>query len=108
MKRQREGGITWQPLPIDRDYAFVSYGGLMVDVQATNDKLRRRALGIVQAGAGLDPAAAEGALQAAGGDARVAILASRAGIAPDLARVRLAAHGGILRAALDDALDAAP
>jgi hypothetical protein len=32
LKRERKGGITWQPLPIDRDYAFVSYGGLMVDL----------------------------------------------------------------------------
>jgi N-acetylmuramic acid 6-phosphate etherase len=85
-----------------------TFGNLMVDVQATNDKLRRRALGIVQAGAGLDAATAEVALQAAGGDARVAILASRAGIAPDLARERLAAHGGVLRVALDATLDATP
>lgn len=82
-----------------------TYGNLMVDVQATNDKLRRRALGIVQAATSLDAAAAEAALQAAGGDARVAILASRTGAAPDVARERLAAHGGALRAALDAMLD---
>jgi N-acetylmuramic acid 6-phosphate etherase len=81
-----------------------TFGNLMVDVQATNDKLRHRALNIVQAATGLDAAAAEDALQAAGGDAKAAILASRAGIAPELARKRLAAHDGALRAALDATL----
>jgi N-acetylmuramic acid 6-phosphate etherase len=85
-----------------------TFGNLMVDVQATNDKLRRRALGIVQVAAGLEATAAEAALLAASGDARVAILASRAGIEPDAARARLAAHDGVLRAALDADPDADP
>jgi hypothetical protein len=32
LKREGKGGIAWQPVPIDRDYAFVSYGGLTVDL----------------------------------------------------------------------------
>jgi hypothetical protein len=32
LRREGAKGIAWQPLPIDRDYAFVSYGGLMVDL----------------------------------------------------------------------------
>lgn len=82
-----------------------TYGNLMVDVQATNEKLRRRALQIVQAGTGLDSAAAEALLQTARGDAKAAILASRARLSPELARERLAAHGGMLRAALEAALE---
>lgn len=78
-----------------------TYGNLMVDVQATNDKLRRRALAIVRAGTGLDAAAAETLLQASDGDAKTAILAGRAGISPDEARARLAAHDNVLRAALE-------
>jgi N-acetylmuramic acid 6-phosphate etherase len=78
-----------------------TFGNLMVDVQATNDKLRRRALAVVQAGTGLDSAAAESLLLAADGDAKRAILASRTGISPEQARERLAAHDQVLRAALD-------
>jgi len=79
-----------------------TFGNLMVDVRATNDKLRRRTLSIVRAGTGLDASAAAALLQASGGDAKTAILAGRAGIAPELARERLTAHDNILRAALDD------
>ena len=78
-----------------------TFGNLMVDVQATNDKLRRRALSIVRVGTGLDESAAEALLQASAGDTKTAILAGRASISPDLARARLAAHGNVLRAALD-------
>lgn len=80
-----------------------TFGNLMVDVQATNEKLRRRARAIVQSTTGLDSDAAEALLRAADGDTKVAILACRAGISPRSARARLAAHGGILRAALDGA-----
>ena len=78
-----------------------TYGNLMVDVQATNAKLRQRARSIVQAATGLDAAEADDALVAAGGDAKVAILTVRIGVAPEEARARLALHGGHLRAAVD-------
>ena len=50
-------------------------GNLMVDVQATNDKLRARALRIVMEAAEVDRETAETALAAAGGSAKKAILA---------------------------------
>ena len=32
LKRENGGHIVWQALPVDRDYAFASYGGLMLDL----------------------------------------------------------------------------
>jgi N-acetylmuramic acid 6-phosphate etherase len=78
-----------------------TFGNLMVDVQATNRKLRRRAITIVQQATGLDALAAEALLEASDGEVKTAILVGRAGLEPQLARERLAQHGGILRAALE-------
>lgn len=78
-----------------------TFGNLMVDVQATNQKLHQRAVGIVRQATGLGPEAAEALLGASGGEVKTAILAARANIAPEQARERLAVHGGVLRAALD-------
>ncbi len=81
-----------------------TFGNLMVDVQATNYKLRQRALSIVRQATGLDMEAAESLLETAGNDVKTAILTARANISPEQARVRLAAHGGVLRDALEVAL----
>src|SRR5216684_6009161 len=81
-----------------------TFGNLMVDVQATNYKLRQRALSIVRQATGLDMEAAESLLESAGNDVKTAILTARANISPEQARVRLAAHGGVLRDALEVAL----
>ena len=78
-----------------------TFGNLMVDVQATNYKLRQRALGIVRQATGLEQEAAEALLADCNGEAKTAILAGRASIAPELARAQLAAHGNNLRAALE-------
>jgi N-acetylmuramic acid 6-phosphate etherase len=78
-----------------------TFGNLMVDVQATNRKLRRRAITIVQQATGLDVAAAEALLEASDGEVKTAILVGRTQTEPQLARERLAQHGGILRAALE-------
>ena len=51
-----------------------TYGDLMVDLRATNVKLRRRAQSIVCAATGADPRAAEVALTAAGGSVKTAIV----------------------------------
>jgi N-acetylmuramic acid 6-phosphate etherase len=75
----------------------------MVDVQATNYKLRQRALSIVRQATGLGTEAAEKLLEAAGDDVKTAILTARAHISPEQARARLAAHGNVLRAALEAA-----
>ena len=78
-----------------------TFGNLMVDVQATNYKLRQRALSIVRQATGLDMDDAENLLVAAGDDVKTAILTARAHISPEQARARLAAHGNVLRAALE-------
>jgi N-acetylmuramic acid 6-phosphate etherase len=78
-----------------------TFGNLMVDVQATNYKLRQRALSIVRQATGLDMEAAENLLDAAGDDVKTAILTARAHISPEQARARLAAHGNVLRTALE-------
>ncbi len=80
-----------------------TFGNLMVDVQATNYKLRQRALSIVRQATGLDMEAAEKLLEAAGDDVKIAILTARANISSEQARARLAAHNNVLRAALDEA-----
>ncbi len=77
-----------------------TFGNLMVDVQATNQKLRQRAISIVRQATGLEYEAAEALLAASSGEVKTAILAARASIAPEEARARLAAHDGVLRAAL--------
>jgi len=63
--------------------------------------LHRRAVAIVRQATGVDEDAAEGLLSVSGGEVKTAIMLGRTGIEPELARERLAAHGGILRAALE-------
>jgi N-acetylmuramic acid 6-phosphate etherase len=78
------------------------YGNLMVDLRATNSKLRDRAVRIVMAAAGVDRPAAEVALRQADGHARVAIVMLRLGLSASEARRRLDAAGGWVRAALEE------
>ncbi|HXL38742.1 MAG TPA: N-acetylmuramic acid 6-phosphate etherase, partial [Ktedonobacteraceae bacterium] len=80
-----------------------TFGNLMVDVQATNNKLQQRALSIVRHATRLDQDAARTLLEISGGEVKTAILVSRANISPQQARERLAAHDFILQAALDGA-----
>lgn len=79
-----------------------TFGNLMVDVQTTNEKLRRRAVEIVHLATGLNGADAEALLTAADGETRTAIVAGRLHLEPHIARERLAVHGGMLRDALDE------
>src|SRR3954470_20672055 len=69
-----------------------TYGNLMVDVRATNEKLRDRARRIVEQAAQAPPDQAAAALNAAGGETRVAIVMLRTGDTADAARDRLAAQ----------------
>jgi N-acetylmuramic acid 6-phosphate etherase len=78
-----------------------TFGNLMVDVQPTNAKLQQRVLSITRQATGLDERAAEEILEKAGGETKTAILMAQANLSPDEARQRLAAHGQVLRAALD-------
>ena len=77
-----------------------TFGNLMVDVRATNEKLRARAVRIVAQAAGAAPADAETALAAAEGDAKTAILMLLRGLGADDAKRRLEACGRDLRRAL--------
>lgn len=74
------------------------HGDLMVDVVPANSKLRQRAAGIVAeiAEVGVDEAAE--ALRRCGDDARAAVLVLAAGLAPDEARRRAAAHRSLREA----------
>ncbi|MGE0706810.1 MAG: N-acetylmuramic acid 6-phosphate etherase [Planctomycetota bacterium] len=72
---------------------------LMVDVVASNEKLRGRARRIVAALApGPDP---DALLAAAAGEVKTAVVAGRLGLLAPAARALLAEHGGHLRRALE-------
>ena len=75
------------------------HAGLMVDLRATNAKLRARALRMLRHLTGAETAAAEVALAEAGGNVKTAVLLLR-GLDPAAARTLLAGHHGHLRAAL--------
>jgi len=77
-----------------------TYGNLMVDVRATNEKLRRRAVHIVREATGLNAHDATAVLAGAGGEIKTAIVVALAGVSPEEARARIARHGGRVRAAL--------
>jgi N-acetylmuramic acid 6-phosphate etherase len=77
-----------------------TFGNLMVDVRATNRKLRARVRRIVELATGAPPDEVEVALEAAGGEAKVAIVSLLAEVDADTARSRLDAAGGRIRAAL--------
>ena len=78
-----------------------TYGNLMVDVVATNDKLRSRVRRIVANATGASDDRVDAALADANGDAKVAIVALVAGIDSAAARARLDASGGVVREALE-------
>jgi N-acetylmuramic acid 6-phosphate etherase len=75
------------------------YRGLMVDMRASNEKLRRRAARIVAELTDCDPAHAERAVDQAGGEVKLAVMIA-SGHDPVQARDALSRHGGDLRAAL--------
>lgn len=76
------------------------YGNLMVDMRATNSKLRDRAARMVSSVTGSDYAVAWSTLEAAEFETKVAIVMLKATVSRDEAQRRLAAGGGQLRAAL--------
>jgi N-acetylmuramic acid 6-phosphate etherase len=75
------------------------YRGLMVEMQASNEKLRRRGLRMLMRLGDCDEPAARAALDAAGGDLKRAILILLDGIDDAEAARRLAAAGGLVRRA---------
>jgi N-acetylmuramic acid 6-phosphate etherase len=79
-----------------------TYGNLMVDVRATNHKLRDRAVRIVTAAADADAAEARGALEAADWNAKTAIVMLRLGTGAAEAAARLESAGGYVRRAIGE------
>lgn len=79
------------------------YGNLMVNVQATNQKLRERAKQIVMQVTGCSYEEAERLLAAAAGDVRVAIVIHMTGLSAQEARERLVRAGGRVRQAIGNA-----
>ena len=77
-----------------------TYGNLMVDLRATNEKLRVRAARTVVAATGVSEAEAAAAVETADGSVKTAILMVLAAVSADEARERLTAADGHLRAAL--------
>ena len=77
-----------------------TYGNLMVDVAATNEKLRERVRTIVRVATGAEAGQADEALEAAGGSAKVAIVSLLAGVDAAAARERLRSSDDNVRAAL--------
>lgn len=80
-----------------------SYGNLMVDLRATNEKLRDRAerLVITTCGVGRDEARA--LLQQANGWVKLAIVMHKLGLSAEEASARLDAAGGVIRRVIADA-----
>ena len=76
-----------------------TYGGLMVGVAPANEKLRERARRNVVLASGASEKSVDEALQAAAGDARVALVSLLAGVDAENARSRLEASEGSVRKA---------
>jgi len=79
------------------------YGNLMVDVEATNQKLVQRQVNIVMQATDCDDATASAALTACGGHCKTAILMVLADLAADEAKALLSQHQGFIRQALQAA-----
>jgi N-acetylmuramic acid 6-phosphate etherase len=78
-----------------------TYGNLMVNVVVTNEKLRERAQRAVAVATGAAADAVEAALEAADGDASVAIVSLLAGVDAASARDALSKTGGAVRRAVE-------
>ncbi|MFD9790269.1 N-acetylmuramic acid 6-phosphate etherase [Streptomyces sp. NPDC059070] len=82
-----------------------TYGNLMVDVRASNEKLRARSRHIVALATGADEPAIEAALAATGGEVKDAILTILGEVDAATAARLLAESDGRLRAALERAAE---
>ena len=78
-----------------------TFGNLMIEVQASNEKLRARAKRAVALATGATDEEVEEAIAAAGGDAKVAVVSLAAGVGAEEARASLEAVGGNVRDALN-------
>ena len=78
-----------------------TYGNLMVDVVASNAKLRNRARSAVAIATGAAESDVDTALTSSAGDVKVAIVSLLSGLDAAAARRRLQAAGGVVRQALE-------
>jgi N-acetylmuramic acid 6-phosphate etherase len=76
------------------------YSNLMIDMPATNEKLRSRAVRMVELAAGVTRPTAVQALRDADGNVRLAVIMARKKVSADEARKLLDAHRGSLREVL--------
>ncbi|GAA4697861.1 N-acetylmuramic acid 6-phosphate etherase [Nocardioides nanhaiensis] len=79
-----------------------TYGAWMVDVLASNEKLRRRAARILREATGADDQRARAALEQSGWRTKTALVALLAGLPADRAQALLERHGGRARRALHE------
>lgn len=79
-----------------------TYGNLMVDMQATNSKLRGRARQMVEMACEVSTSEAESLLRRCGGEVKTAIVSALGHLSPEQARHRLDTAKGSVRAALQD------
>jgi N-acetylmuramic acid 6-phosphate etherase len=79
-----------------------TYGNLMVDLRAWNDKLVDRSQRILMETTGLDRERSRTVLEAAGGSVKTAIVMARRGVAREAAERLLDEHGGRLRTIVGD------
>ncbi len=77
-----------------------TFGNLMVDLRATNTKLKARTNRIVRLLTGLSVEQADELLQRCGGELKTALVAQLASVGPEEARARLKTAGGQVRGAL--------
>ncbi|MEO6598019.1 MAG: N-acetylmuramic acid 6-phosphate etherase [Planctomycetota bacterium] len=102
--RLKAGTATKMVLNMLSTGAFVRlhkvYGNLMVDLQASNQKLVERIVRIVAQATECDLATAERALVECDGEAKAAIVSLRHGVDAPTARTLLLTHDGSVRAAL--------
>ena len=102
--RLKAGTATKMVLNMLSTGAFVRlekvFGNLMVDLQATNAKLRARAARIVAQATGADAAVAADLLARCDGEVKAAIVVGTKRVEPAVARTLLFTHDGSVRAAL--------
>jgi N-acetylmuramic acid 6-phosphate etherase len=85
-----------------------TYGAWMVDVMASNEKLRRRARRILREATGVDDLTALQALDDCGWNTKTAMVSVLTGLDPDASRRRLEEAGGHVRQAVSPAALASP
>lgn len=84
-----------------------TWSNLMVDLHASNQKLRARTLTILREASGADDTACHQALRAADGHLKTALVTLLADISPDLARAALDRNDGNARDALRELAESA-